>query len=93
MVVPTREPKMFIVQTAAACMPNSCWGRYGRVAVLELEPGATSAAMISERARGVRRVVETWERLNIGTTDRCAFARALTEAEAMAAKLNAEVAS
>jgi hypothetical protein len=27
----------FIVMTAAANMPNSCWGRYGKVAVVETD--------------------------------------------------------
>jgi len=44
--------------------------------------------MISTHARGVVDVVETWERLNVGKTDRCAYARALAEAEALAAKIN-----
>jgi hypothetical protein len=78
----------YIVQTAAANMPNSCWGRYGRVAVLEVDSGLDSVSMISARARGCRRVVETWERRHIGSTDRSAFFRALAEAEALAAELN-----
>ena len=39
----------FIVKTAAACMPASCWGQYRRVAVLEVEVG-TEPKMISARA-------------------------------------------
>lgn len=31
----------YIVQSAAACMPSSCKGRYRRVAVLEVEDGKT----------------------------------------------------
>ena len=69
--------------------PSSCWGRYGRVAVLEVEHGVRSASMISARARGVRRVVRTWERCYIGLTPRCAFERAVTAAERLAAELNA----
>lgn len=79
----------YIVQTAAACMPRSCWGRYRRVAVLEVEPNVERAAMISTRARGVRRVVATWERCHVGTTDRSAYARALAEAHALATELGA----
>jgi hypothetical protein len=78
----------YIVKTAAANMPNSCWGTYRRVAVLEVEDGVEDVAMISERARGCIRIVETWERLNVGITDRCAYARALDEARAMARDLN-----
>jgi len=79
----------FIVQSAAACMPNSCWGQYKRVAVLEVLDHVERVRMISERAQGVVRVVETWERLNVGRTERCAYRRALAEAQALAQRLNA----
>ncbi len=78
----------YIVQTACAKMPNSCWGQYRRVAVMEVMAG-TQPAMISKRARGVVHIVATWERLNVGTTDRCAYRRALSEAREMARDLNA----
>jgi len=78
----------FIVQTAAANMPLSCWGNYGRVAVLEVDADRSRVSMISARARGCHRVVELWDRLNIGTTDRCAFSRAMQAAERLAAQLN-----
>ena len=83
----------FIVQTAAANMPNSCWGTYRRVAVLEVEDGMDCASMISARARGVVRVVETWEKLNVGSTARCAYSRAVAAATELAGRLNATVAS
>jgi len=80
----------YLVQTASAKMPTSCrFGRYRRVAVLEVEAGVTEVAMISTRARGVVRVVATWERCSVGSTERCAYARALTEARALAARLGA----
>ena len=83
------ESKMtYIVASSSAKMPRKCWGQYRRVAVLEIEPGA-KPAMISERAKGVRRVVETWERLSVGKTNRCAYRRALEEAKALADRLNA----
>lgn len=78
----------YIVQTASAKMPGSCWGTYRHVAVMEVEPG-TVPAMISTRARGVRRIVQTWERRNVGTTDRCAYQRAGAEAYRLADQLNA----
>lgn len=85
-------PTHFIVQTAAAQMPNSCWGVYKRVAVLEVEAGLERVSSISERARGCVRVVETWEKLNVGKTSRCAYSRALAAAQALAAELNAKMA-
>jgi hypothetical protein len=78
----------FIVQTAAACMPSSCWGTYRRVAVLEVEDGVSQVSMISARARGVVRVVETWERRNVGSTERCAYSRAVAEAHALVTRLS-----
>jgi hypothetical protein len=78
----------YIVQTAAANMPSSCWGTYRRVAVLEVNDGLTRVAMISERARGVKRIVVLYDRLNVGKTDRCAYARALRNAYALTDRLN-----
>lgn len=80
----------FIVMTGAARMPLHCKGRYRRVAVVELQPGYIGyPAMIATHARGVARVVKTWERLHVGKTDRCAYARALADAWALADALNA----
>jgi hypothetical protein len=78
----------YTVMTAAAKMPASCWGRYGRVAVVELDDTGTRPKMISPRARGIARIVRVWEGLNIGKTDRCAYARAFDEALELAAELN-----
>ena len=82
-----------IVMDAAACMPTSCWGRYRRVAVVivECDEGGTpiQPRMISTHARGVIRIVRTWERLNVGITDRCAFARAKADAQIVADQINA----
>ena len=79
----------YIVQTATAHMPQAARRyRYRRVAVLEVQPGVTSVAMISTHARGVVRIVRTWERRSVGKTERCAYSRALAEAEALADELN-----
>jgi len=80
----------YIVQTASENMPSSCWGRYGRVAVLEVDAHLDSVSMISERARGCRRVVEEWNRCNIGKTMNSAYYRAIDEAEELADRLNSE---
>jgi len=85
----------YIVQTAAAAMPGSCWGVYRRVAVLEVREGVLAASMISERAVAVVAVVATWERRNVGRVHRrggegrCAYSRALAEATELAEELNA----
>lgn len=79
----------FIVMTASESMPSSCKGRYGKVAVVELEPGFEGRpAMISERAKGVARIVTLDRRLNVGGA-RSAFALAHIEAQKLCAKLNA----
>jgi len=77
----------YVVLTASAKMPSSVHHPYRRMAVVEIEPGAVPA-MISERARGVRRIVRTWERCATGKTERCAYRVALAEAETLAARLN-----
>ena len=85
-------PTLYVVKTASAKMPLSVLAPYRRVAVLEVDPSVTTRPrMISARAKGVVRIVETWERLSAppGST-RSAFARALSEAEALAADLNAK---
>lgn len=89
----TPAPK-FVVMQAAACMPNSCWGRYRKVAVVEITDGFKGRpAMISARAKGVARVVALWDKQSVGKTARCAFRQALAAAEALCARLNAEVVS
>ena len=80
----------YVVAESAACMPSSCWGRYRRVAVLEMADGAPAPKMISERARGVVRVVRTWEKRADGLTERCAAARARVEAAALVRDLTAK---
>lgn len=67
---------------------------YRRVAVVEVAPsllaasGVTEPCAIAKTARGVNRVVETWESLFAGSTERCAYQRALSEAYDLARALN-----
>lgn len=80
---------MYIVMDKAACMPASCWGSYRRVAVVEIDEDFVGVPrMISERAKGVRRIVRTWEKLHAGRTSRSVYQQALAEANALAAELN-----
>jgi hypothetical protein len=80
----------FIVQTSSAKMPQNCWGTYRNVAVLEVEEGLEWVSMISDRARGCKRVVLRYGPQHVGSTDRCAYERTLKRAEEYAARLNAE---
>jgi ligand-binding sensor protein len=88
----TTSPSHYIVQTASAkCAAE--FGRYRRVAVLEVDADRTHVSMISTHARGCRRIVETWERQHCGTTEHCAYTRACAEAHDLAARLNARKAA
>lgn len=79
---------MFQVMTSTAKMPTSCWGRYRNVAIVETVDN-TYPSMISERARGVIRIVKHYGPHHVGATDRSAYQRALKEAQEAAAALNA----
>ena len=79
---------MYQVKTSAARMPSSCWCRYKHVAVIETVDD-TPPAMISERAKGVIRIVECWYRCHVGG-DRSAYAKAVREAEYLCDQLNLE---
>ena len=84
-----RGETRFVVITSSAKMPNTCWGRYSHVAVLEVaEDAFWGLHAIDDRARSVKRIVQGWYRLFHGETDRCAFAQALEEAHAVADERN-----
>lgn len=76
----------FIVMTAKAKMPNSCWSSYGRVAVVETN-GIDMPKQINHTHNSVMRIVKTWEKLNIGGS-RSAFQLALKDAKELAKNLN-----
>lgn len=78
------------IMVRRAKMPGSCYGpqNYHKIGVVELGPEWDGTAReISDRTKGVVRVVETWDRLYKGKTEKCAFGRALAEAEALIAQL------
>jgi hypothetical protein len=79
----------YIVISSAAKMPTSCWGRYRRAALVEVEEGVIPK-MISMRARGVVRIVEVHEKLHAGETDRSAFGKAMFALQAKADRLNSD---
>ena len=81
----------YIVMTASAKVSGKArqFGRYGHAAVVDVETADTVPAMISERAKGVVRIVWDSGACSIGKTDRSAFAVAKAHAAAMAARLNA----
>ena len=70
--------------------PRGGYGNYAKIGLLEVEPGTTHVSMISDRAKGVIRVVATWPGLYRGKTDACAFSVALEEARLLCDRLNEE---
>lgn len=79
----------YIVMTATAKMPASVKSPYRRVAVIETDlPEGEEPKKIDARDKHVLRIVETWERQFVGATERCAYQRALAEAEAMVERLS-----
>ena len=80
----------FVVIDSSAKMPGRCWGRYRRVAVLEVRKGWLTRlpSEISDRSLGVVRVVCTWEKCHVGKTDKDAYTSAWREARAMADEYN-----
>ena len=79
----------FIVMESKARMPAVVISPYARIAVVEIEPGFKGPPkMISERARGVVRIVKEWGPCYIGVTNRCAAAIARKEATDLARTLN-----
>lgn len=85
---PVTPWRPYVVMTAAAQMPSSCWGRYGKVAVVQTR-GFALPAMISERSAEVVRIVELWDRCSMGGP-RSAYARALVEARELCDRLNSQ---
>ena len=80
---------MYIVMTSSEKMPAKCWGQYRRVAVVKLALGTHAMPkMISDRARGVAEICREWRKLSVGKTQRCAYRRALADAERIATELN-----
>jgi hypothetical protein len=79
----------FIIIDSSAKMPSTCWGRYRRIGVLEIEAGAR-VSRIDARPRKVRRIVEIYDRLRYGATERSAYRIALAKAKALVSELEAE---
>ena len=90
------QNRQYVVMTAATTPSSTCWGSYRRVALVHIDRDKLPEdrdlpIMISSRARGVVEIVKVWENCNVGTSDRCAYAKALAAANELAAKLNGEI--
>jgi hypothetical protein len=82
---------MHVVMTSSA-KPKGRFGRYGNVAVVQLNQEYTAKnwrpKMISEHAKGVLRIVRHYGRRSMGKTERCDYAMTLKAAEELAYRLN-----
>lgn len=79
----------FVVIDSAANMPASVKSPYRHCAVIETD-GEHMPSRIDRRSRACVRIVRVWDRCNVGRMVRSAFRRALDEADALDARLNAE---
>ena len=75
-----------VVMTSQASMPNSCWGRYGNVAIVRVKADHPPPKII--RDTNTAKVVWHSGPQNMGTTERCAFERTLVEAYEECERLN-----
>jgi len=84
----TKSHPRYAVMTSSCTPAASCTYPYVRIAVVELAPGFEGViTMISTRAKGVRRVVETWENLSCGGR-KSAQGKAIARATDLADALN-----
>ena len=74
------------VVTSAAPMPAKCWGAYQRVGLVEVDHHELPAGYTPSRIADVHgcRIIQTWERCNVGSTSACAVERAKAEARELA---------
>ena len=64
------------VISSADSIPGN-WGSYRRIGLVELDGSGITPCMISARAKGCKRVIQTWDRLNDGKTESCRFQKTL----------------
>ncbi len=81
----------FIVMDSSAKMPSSCWGRYRRVALVEVIKGQRPARLGSSN-KSIVKIHELWDKLHEGKTEACAYNKALREAREMCAAENKRLA-
>lgn len=87
----------FIVMEAASATPASWkWSGgprgYRRIALVEVDPKMVGRPkMISPRAKGVVRILEIWDRLYEGKTEKCEYRQTLSYARRLAAILNGDL--
>ena len=83
----------YIIMTAAAPTKSSWkWQhRRRRIAVVECADPARPPKQIHPRHKAVKQIVQTWECLYVGSSDRDQFSCAMREAQALCVQLNDSV--
>lgn len=64
----------YYVVESAARMPTSCWGRYGKVAIVRTTADAPAPRSIRDIPSRRQRIVALRDRQFAGSSDRCALA-------------------
>lgn len=84
--------RYYAVMVSSAKMPRTCWGEYRHVAVVEVVSPDHMPRMISERADGVVRVVQSFGPAHVGRgrSGRCAYSRACESAHELVDTLRRE---
>ena len=78
----------FIIMTSSTKVSGKAkkFGRYRNVAVVETD-GKGTPAMISDRAKHVKRIVQHYGACSVGSTDKCQYSRALRDAAQLIVEL------
>ena len=63
------------------------WGNYARVAIIETD-GVHMPTRIAERDKTCVQIVKTWNKVHVGSTERCQYQRVLKTAEHEAEQMN-----
>lgn len=81
----------FIIMTAKASMPNSCFGSYSymKVAVVQILKSGYKPKQIHPNNKKIK-IIRIWDRLYAGSTKNCAFEKAMVQAKELCTQLNGE---
>lgn len=77
-----------VIRVSAATPSINCFGKYKKVAVMMMESGSPAPRMISNRAKGCKKILWISGFVSVGKTDRCAYAKAIRYATALADAIN-----
>jgi len=83
------KSRPFVILTATSKIPSSWkWNhKYGKIAVIQTD-GEKRPKQIHPNHSSVVRIVDCWDRLYIGVTDKCQFKRVMKEAQVLCEELN-----